>query len=59
MAVLEITDAEGGPMVTVMEFDLEHPFEFVSVNVYVEDEVGETLGFEIVEVNPDGELVHE
>ena len=45
------------PTVILTELDLVHPFEFVSVKVYEVVEVGETEGFERVELNPDTELV--
>ena len=39
--------------------DLTQPFEFVSVKVYELVEVGDTEGFETVELNPEAELVQE
>ena len=58
IAVFEMMDAVGkGLTVIVTEFDLTHPFELVSVKVYELVEVGETEGFEAVELKPDIELV--
>ena len=58
--MFEITDAAGNELtVIVTEFDLTHPFELVSVRVYELVEVGETDGLEIVELNPETELVQE
>ena len=60
MLVIEIVAAAGnGLTVMVKEFDLTQPFEFVSATVYVVLDVGETEGFEEVEVNPEGLLIHE
>ena len=41
------------------ELDFIHPFELVSVTVYIVVVVGEAVGFEEVDVNPDGELTQE
>ena len=60
IAVLEITAAEGREFTLIVtEFDFTHPFEFVSVRVYVVAEAGDTVGLEFAEANPLGELVHE
>ena len=60
IAVLDMTDAAGkGLTVIVTELDFTHPFELVSVKVYEDVEVGETVGFETVELYPETELVQE
>jgi hypothetical protein len=59
IAVFAITEAAGnGLMFMVTELDFKHPFIFVSVNVYELVDVGDTIGFETVELNPEIELVH-
>ena len=58
--VFVIVAAEGsGFTVIVTELDLTHPFELVSVLVYVVVTVGLTDGFAAVEVNPTGLLTQE
>ena len=60
MAVLEMTDAEGkGLTVIITEFEFIQPLEFVSVKVYELVDVGETEGFELVELYPEIELDQE
>ena len=60
IVVFDITEAAGNALtVIVTEFDFEQLFEFVSVRVYIVVTVGETDGLAILEVNPDGELLHE
>jgi hypothetical protein len=59
MLLLAIVAAAGkGFTVIKTEFELIHPLEFVSVRVYVVVIVGETVGFDVKEPNPN-ELVHE
>jgi hypothetical protein len=50
-----------GNGITVMVTELEflQPFTPVSVSVYVVDNIGDTVGFDEVELNPDGLLVQE
>ena len=58
--VFDITWAAGnGLTVMVTELDFTQPLEFVSVKVYELVELGETEGFETVELYPDTELAHE
>jgi hypothetical protein len=59
--VLPIRAAAGsGFTVIVTEFDLLHPVAvIVSVRVYMVVVVGDTEGFEEVELNPEGELLQE
>jgi hypothetical protein len=58
--VLAIVAAAGkGLIVMVTELDLMHPFELVSVTVYVVVTVGLTEGFAAVDVNPTGLLIQE
>ena len=61
IALFAITEAEGkGFTVIVTEFDLAQPVAVtVSVTVYMVVTVGLTVGFEEVELNPDGELDQE
>ena len=60
IAVLAITEAAGKALtVTVTELDFIHPFELVSVTVYVVETTGDAVGLEEVEVKPDGTLTHE
>ena len=60
IAVLEITDAAGKALtVNVTELDFTHPFELVSVRVYVVETTGDAVGLETVDVKPDGTLTHE
>jgi len=60
MAVSEITEADGGGLtIMVTELEFTHPFEFVSVTVNELVEVGETEGFEDVELKPEIELAQE
>jgi len=60
MAVFDTTEAVGnGLTVIVTEFDFTQAFEFVSVKVYELVEVGETEGFETVELYPEIELTQE
>jgi hypothetical protein len=60
MAVFEIIAAAGsGFTVMVTVSDFTQPLLFVSVRVYVVVTVGDTEGFDEVEVNPEGLLVQE
>ena len=61
IAVLAITEAAGKAFtVMVTELDFEHPVAvMVSVRVYVVLTKGVTLGFEDVDVKPEGALTHE
>jgi len=60
IAVSGITDITGKEL-TVMttELDFTHPFILVSVKVYEAVEIGETEGFENVELYPETELAQE
>ena len=58
--LLATTDAAGRELtVTFIEFEFEQPFVPISVTVYVEVDVGDMEGLDIVEVNPLTELPHE
>ena len=56
--VPEITEAAGIDTVIITESDLEQPFVFVSVTVKEVVVVGLTVGFDMVETKPIGELAH-
>ena len=43
----------------ITEFDFEQPLELVSVSVYAVVTMGDAVGFDNVDVKPDGTLVHE
>jgi hypothetical protein len=60
IAVFEITAAAGKAFTVITtELDFTHPLAFVSTSPYVVVTDGETVGFEDVEVNPEGALVQE
>jgi hypothetical protein len=59
LVLVMVAAAGKGFTVILTELDLIHPFELVSVTVYVVVTVGLTVGFAAIDVKPAGLLIQE